>query len=195
MNLHAHQFVMIRILPMRRPREESYADHAGSASIVILFVIPGFLGQWVIDRFIVRPGKTDLQTILTSIAASCAIWAFWYPVMLLVRHLSSNVAVQVVLLFLALFVTPVVGALVMSAPDLRVRTWVNERLYTWLPDHGSRARRACSCCRHPPRAAPRRFPWPRTGSGEAPSGPRVAQAVAHSARRSHATTPPVAGAP
>jgi hypothetical protein len=132
MNLHAHQFVMIRILPMRRPREESYADHAGSASIVILFVIPGFLGQWVIDRFIVRPGKTDLQTILTSIAASCAIWAFWYPVMLLVRHLLSNVAVQVVLLFLALFVTPVVGALVMSAPDLRVRTWVNERLYTWL---------------------------------------------------------------
>lgn len=110
--------------------------------IVILFVIPGFLGQWVIDRFIVRPGKTDLQTILTSIAASCATWAFWYPVMLLVRHLSSNVAVQVVLLFLALFVTPVVGALVMSAPDLRVRTWVNERLYTWLhlrllnPRHG-----------------------------------------------------------
>ena len=27
----------------------------------------------------------------------------------------------------------------------------------------------------PPPAAPRRFPWPRTGSGEAPSGPRGAR--------------------
>lgn len=100
--------------------------------IVILFVIPGFLGQWVFDRFIVRPGKTDLQTLLTAIAASCGTWAFWYPVTMLVRHLSRSVAPQVVVLFLALFVTPVAGALVMSAPDLRFRTWIYERLDSWL---------------------------------------------------------------
>ena len=96
--------------------------------IVILFVIPGFLGQWVVDRFVVRPGKSEIETILTAITASCATWAVWYPVILLVRTWTGSAYVMSLLLFLALVVTPVGGALVMSATDLRLRTRLKEFL-------------------------------------------------------------------
>lgn len=100
--------------------------------IVILFVIPGFFGQWVIDRFIIRPDKTDLQTTLTSIAASCATWAVWYPIILLVRQVSENTVALVVMLFLALFVTPLIGALLLSSPKLPPRKWAEDHLRDWF---------------------------------------------------------------
>lgn len=43
-------------------------------TIAVLFFVPGFLAEWVLDRFSVRSGKSDFQRVLSALTLSGLVW-------------------------------------------------------------------------------------------------------------------------
>ncbi len=47
---------------------------AEALTIAVLFFVPGFLAEWVLDRFSVRSGKSDFQRVLSALTISGLVW-------------------------------------------------------------------------------------------------------------------------
>lgn len=43
-------------------------------TIAVLFFVPGFLAEWVLDRFLVRSSKSDFQRVLSALTISGLVW-------------------------------------------------------------------------------------------------------------------------
>ncbi len=103
-------------------------------TIAVFFLVPGFLAEWVLDRFTVRRGKSDFQRVLSALTVSGLVWIVPGP--FIYRYWQAHHAFwsTYVLCALLILLAPPVMAYVVAKHGTRVRAWLQGVLHLPLLD-------------------------------------------------------------